>query len=487
MIDYYSIIKLKIKGFSNREVSKMLSINRKTIARYWNKYVEQQKLLKDENINHKKVQEQICSSPTYDSSNRKCRKFNDEMDRFLDQILEDEIEKCKVLGQNKQHLTYYQIHQLMLAGGFEIGLTTVSNRIKEKRNKTRECFIKQQYDYGDRLEYDFGEVKLVIDGETATYHLAVLSSPGGNFRWAYLYKNQKKAVFMDSHVQFFEMVKGVYKEVVYDNMRNVVSKFIGKNEKELNKDLLNISLYYGFDINVTNCFSGNEKGYVENSVKVIRNKIFATHYKFKTFEEARVHLNAQLLELNSKSEIHKEKEYLLPYKPKLELADIIMLKVNKYSFVQSDNNFYSVPEYLIGESVTAKLYYDQIEIYSNTCLVCKHKKIDGFRNISIDINHYLNTFIKKPGALKNSLALKRIPRLKSIYDDHFSKEPKVFIDILRKNNEKSVEELIDVFSSSLSFCSKEGKSKNEEERVRIVNITRNQTSMYNTFCVGDNS
>ena len=66
-IDYYSIIKLKIKGFSNREVSKMLSINRKTIARYWNKYVEQQKLLKDENISHKKVQEQICSSATYDS------------------------------------------------------------------------------------------------------------------------------------------------------------------------------------------------------------------------------------------------------------------------------------------------------------------------------------------------------------------------------------------------------------------------------------
>ncbi len=160
-----------------------------------------------------------------------------------------------------------------------------------------------------------------------------------------------------------------------------------------------------------------------------------------------------------------------------------MLKVNKYSFVQSNNNFYSVPEYLIGETVTAKLYYDQIEIYANAYLVCKHKKIDGFRNISIDINHYLNTFIKKPGALKNSLALKRIPRLKSIYDEYFSKEPKVFIDILRKNKEKSVEELIEVFSSLAPF-STNIKSKNNENRFRIDNITRNQTSKYNDICIG---
>lgn len=83
---------------------------------------------------------------------------------------------------------------------------------------------------------------------------------------------------MDSHVRFFEMVKGVYKEVVYDNMKNVVTKFIGKTEKVLNKDLINMSLYYGFEINVTNCFSGNEKGHVEGSVKTT---IFTYNRGFK--------------------------------------------------------------------------------------------------------------------------------------------------------------------------------------------------------------
>lgn len=48
---------------------------------------------------------------------------------------------------------------------------------------------------------------------------------------------------MDSHVKFFEMMSGCHREVVYDNMKNVVSKFIGKNEKELNPDLVKMSMY----------------------------------------------------------------------------------------------------------------------------------------------------------------------------------------------------------------------------------------------------
>jgi len=299
-------------------------------------------------------------------------------------------------------------------------------------------------------------VKLVINGIVDTYYIAVLSSPASNFRWAYLYKNQKQDVFMDSHVKFFEMVQGVYKEVVYDNMKNVVTKFIGRNEKELNKELIKLSLYYGFDINVTNCFKGNEKGHVEGSVKIIRNKIFATNYKFKNFEEACTYLNNKLITINENSSIKDELKYLLPYKPKLELAKITTQKVNKYSFVRIDNNFYSVPEYLVDKKITAKIYYDNIIIFSNDTYVCEHKKIDGFNEISIDIKHYLNSLFKKPGAIRNSLALKSIPKLKSIYDNYFSTKSKEFIEILRNNNRNN------------NYLS---------------DITRNQTNKYNQICI----
>ncbi len=40
------------------------------------------------------------------------------------------------------------------------------------------------------------------------------------------------------------------------------------------------------------CFSGNEKGHVEGSVKIIRNHVFAANYEFNSFEDARDYLNS---------------------------------------------------------------------------------------------------------------------------------------------------------------------------------------------------
>ena len=39
LMDKHAIIRLKNQGYSNREVSKILKINRKTVAKYWNKYI----------------------------------------------------------------------------------------------------------------------------------------------------------------------------------------------------------------------------------------------------------------------------------------------------------------------------------------------------------------------------------------------------------------------------------------------------------------
>ena len=314
LMDKYAIIRLKEEGHSNRKVASMLGIDRKTISRYWNRYKAAQTRLEhclEGSDDAKLLQEEMLAAPKYDSSKRKPRKYTPELDKFLDEIIASENKKDHVLGKNKQHLTGKQIHEMALSAGFDIGITVLTDHLRDKRTKAKEAFIRQEYDYGDRLEYDFGEVSLEIGGVAGKYFMAVFGAPRSGFRWCYLYKNQKKEVFFDSHVRFFDMVGGVYKEVVYDNMKNVVSRFIGRNEKELNEDLIKMSLYYGFEINVTNCFSGNEKGFVEGSVKELRKEIFSKRYKFNTLEEAEVYMAECLEEMQCKSEIEDEKKYLL--------------------------------------------------------------------------------------------------------------------------------------------------------------------------------
>ena len=279
---------------------------------------------------------------------------------------------------------------------------------------------------------------------------------------------------MDAHVKFFEMLGGVYKEVVYDNMRNVVSRFIGKNEKLLNEDLLKMSIYYGFNINVTNCFKGNEKGSVENSVKFIRNKAYAKKYKFNSINEAKLHLQNILSEINKSCNIELEKNFLLPYKPKLEIGIMAAHKVDKYSFIRVENNFYSVPEFLCGRTVNVKKYIDRIIVYSNNTFVCRHELLHGFNEYCVDIFHYLNTLKMKPGALSHSKALDSNKTFKNIYHNYYTKQPKLFIDILLKHKEKSISQIGKILIQTAESPSHMNIEEINEMESSILAATANQ-------------
>jgi len=483
-MDKNAIITLKKKGKSNRWIAKHTGIDRKTVARYWNEHQKLIKQLDPESDDNRMVQEKIVSKPTYDVSSRKPIKYNAQIDEAIGYILESEAEKAREIGENnKQKLTYKQIHGLLRGQGYDIGLTFVAFHVKEKRNKLAEAFIRQEYDFGYRLEYDFGEVKLIINGEAGKYYLAVFGSPRASFRWAYLYKNQKKDVFLDSHVKFFEMVGGVYQEAVYDNMKNVVTLFIGKNEKELNTDLIALSTYYGFSLNVTNCFSGNEKGYVESSVKAVRKEAFAVRYKFDSFEAAEEYLEKELSRMNEGSLIEEEKHHLLPWRPPLELSRMTENQVDKYSFVQVGKNFYSVPEYLVGKKVTVRSYVKEIVVYSGLNEVCRHKKKDGYREMSVNIFHYLDTLTKKPGAIRNSKALRSEVELKAVFERYYTTRAREFIEILRKNQDKPINDIVRIMQTA---C--EGKVRTFPDLIgsNVLRHTHNQLREISDFFMGGN-
>ncbi len=445
-MDKKRIIVLKEQGLSNRAVSREIGVDRKTVSKYWNEYRQHLDRLDDPGVDVKAIQERLLAEPKYNAGNRKRHKCTEEVNQRLAEILKEEERKNRLFGPtHKQNLTNLQIHQKMVDEGFDISACSINIALSGIRKRQREVFIRQQYELGDRLEYDFGEVFLDCGEGVKTYHMAVLSSPGGGFRWLYLYTNQKKAVFMDSHVRFFEMMGGAFQEIVYDNMRNVVSKFIGKNEKELNEDLLKMSVYYGFHINVTNCFKGNEKGHVESSVKILRNQIFADHWQFNSLEDAQQYAFSRLLKLNDKSRMEEEKQHLRPYRPPLELAVVTEAKVNPSSLISVDTVFYSVPECLVGKSVIVKKYHNEIRAFVGSDMVAAHKRLFGNGKMQIDIYHYLNTLRKKPGAIGNSVALKSIPRLKAVFDTYYRKQPRKFIVLFLENKDLPINEIISLF------------------------------------------
>jgi hypothetical protein len=140
----------------------------------------------------------------------------------------------------------------------------------------------------------------------------------------------------------------------------------------------------------------------------------------------------------------------MPPKPPLELAEISTNTVNHYSFVQIDTVYYSVLEELVGQNVTVKKYHVEIRFYYNNEEVCRHERIFGKDRLQINIYHYLETLKRKPGAIRNSAALKAIPKLKAIFDTHYSDKPKKFIELFIENKELSIKEIIEMYEEKVT-------------------------------------
>lgn len=442
------VISYKMSGESNRKTAKLTGLNRETVSKYWEEYKRNLHELTQIGADVKEIQDELTSKPKYKQRSetaRKPYKYTNDMEERLKEILKSEASKELILGSgHKQYMTNKQIHALLVEEGHDIGIATIGKALARLRERQKQVFIRQQYDFGDRIEYDFGEVRLVIGGLTEVCHMAVIASTAGKFRWLKLYRSQKKDVFMDSHVRFFEWVGGGYREVVYDNMKNVVKKFIGINDKELNPDLIKMSMYYGFKINVTNCFSGNEKGTVEKAVDVLRTELFTVNYTFNTLDDAQEYADSQIRKLNEKSLLEEEQKALFPYLPPLELAEIKSAKVDKTSLINVDCVKYSVPEELVGKTVIVKKYHDEVRVFYGNNAVCRHRRAFGNGTLKIDIMHYLKTLKKKPGAVNNSVALKSEAKLKAIFDTYYKSKPREFIEFLTENKHLEIDEIIAV-------------------------------------------
>lgn len=293
------IVKYK-DGLGIKTIARELGISKNTVKSYIRDYQNQMATLSEETDKAKiaVLQELICSKPVRKTIIKNRTAFTKDIGtRFLELIKIDE-ERDRILGPNKQYLTAALLWRTLVSEGYKIGETTIRQRFREYKHKNPECFVRQSYDYGQRAEYDFHEVKVVIDGVKKVYHQSTISLPKSNITFGLLYKNQKMETFLDSIVKFIDFCNGVPEEMVFDNMSNVVKRFVGTSNKELTDDILKISNYYGFKVTTTNPRSGNEKGHVKNSGKTVRRDIFSLKYQFETEEELHEYYQTELAKRN---------------------------------------------------------------------------------------------------------------------------------------------------------------------------------------------
>lgn len=443
------IIRSYREGKSQRQISRELKISRKTIK----KYIEDYENLQKESLRTETALSTYLSSPpVYNIGTRSKVRLTQEVQSFIDAHLKANDKKVQQ-GMRKQILKNIDILQLLHEQGFCVGYTTVCNYIREKQGKSaipQEAFIRQQYEPGSACEFDWGEIKLNIAGRLLRFQLAVFTSAYSNYRYAIIYKRQDTLAFMESHVSFFAHMGGVYHQMVYDNMRVAVAKFVGKHEKEPTRALLQLKGHYRFIHRFCNAYRGNEKGHVERSVEYIRRKAFGFKNDFTSFEEAEQYLETIISKINQTKQqltgrtamemFADEKDLLWQYNQPLACSDSEQLRVDKYATVSYCTNRYSVSEKLVGRFVDVKIFSNTIEAYFENKPVGSHQRDYGKHQWIISIEHYLDTLRQKPGALKESVALTCRPYLKQLYQQFYTNTPRDFIDLLHYCREHKISE-----------------------------------------------
>jgi len=432
---------------SIRYISRETGISRPTVKKYVCDY---ESALEKAGI-HKTSPEiisEISSTPTYDSSNRRLRLLTPEIEVLIHGFL-TENHKKRLMGQQKQQMKRIDIHEALLSAGHKISYSTVCEWIKRIEPVLKETYIRQRYKPGEETEFDWGKVKLYIGGQLRTLPMAVFTSAYSNYRYAVVLPKEDMACFIEAHIRYITHTGGVYKRFVYDNLKTAVKRFVGLNDRELTDDFLKMSLYYCFGSRFCNVARGNEKGHVERSVEYVRRKAFCRHDEFGDLDQVNAHLNDVLNDLNQRElsgrdcsslDLHQEELPLLKAAPAAyEYAECDYYRVDKYATVSVKTNHYSVPEYLNRKKVFVKIFATRILIYDDRKVVAAHQRNYGAGQWIIEINHYLKTLSRKPGALSGSEALNQSnPEIRNIYEQYFVEKPRDFVELLQYINETAI-------------------------------------------------
>jgi hypothetical protein len=365
---------------------------------------------------------------------------------LIDECLEKNARK-RSMGLKKQCMLKKDIHEYVSAKGFDVSYPSVCKYITllEKQNsgqESRQAFIGGYYPAGESCEFDWGEVKLYLAGKLQRFYLAVFTLSHSNGRYAWLFRHQNQLAFMESHRNFFRQVKGVPAIMVYDNMRVAIKEFAGE-EKKPTDSLLRMSNFYRFNFRFCNIRAGWEKGDVERSVEFVRRKAFSINLHYDSIEDAQRDLLSTCEKMNTQagsvSTADKAESFradlaaLQPYTNEMGCFQLDSYKVDKWATICMKTSHYSVPDSLVGQMVTVKIYSEKIVILDkDNNKVAVHERIYALGGWSVKLEHYLKTLSRKTGAVESSLAMKQMPeKIQLIFNRHFTDKAKDFVMLLQ--------------------------------------------------------
>jgi transposase len=280
-------------------------------------------------------------------------------------------------------------------------------------------FVPQTHPPAAEAEVDFHDLWVILQGiktKTALFTMR-LSYSGRAVHRASLSQGQE--AFLEAHVHAFERLGGVpIEQIRYDNLKPAVSRvLLGRNRAETDRWVAFRS-HYGYD--AFYCLPGHEGSHEKGGVEGEGGRFRRNHCVPMPAVGSVGELNALLEAWDDADDARRiasrassvgqdwafERQLLrpLPAEP-FDTALTLTPRADRYAQVMVRCNQYSVPARFIGHQVRVKLTGSAVTVYDKNTVVARHQRAAGKGVKVLDLDHYLEILLRKPGALPGATAL----------------------------------------------------------------------------------
>lgn len=232
---------------------------------------------------------------------------------------------------------------------------------------------------------DWGEFQITEpDDRTSKLYLFVVLLGFSRVMYAELFSRCTLESFLDGHIRSFQYLGGVPAEILYDNMKNVVTKRSGGGV-EFNVEFLHFAHHYRFKPVACPPYSPWVKDKVERPMHYIRER-FWRGYRFDSLE----HTNRDLLRwLNETANDRLHSSYRQPVRVRWqeelghlgslpEMAYDTSVKVVRKVYpdcqISYNANRYVVPHHVVGKKILLKIKEGVIRCYDDDELLATYQE-----------------------------------------------------------------------------------------------------------------
>ena len=276
-------------------------------------------------------------------------------------------------------LTAQQVHGWLRTRGVMISYPAVVKYTRGFRKKVPKAYHQLTFLPGEEGQTDWCFIHHPQLGKLSCFVFILSYS---RYLFAHVFARSSFEFFIEGHLMAFSTLGGIPHSIRYDNLATVVLR--RRPEVQYNPRFLEFSRYYNIEIRLCNPAAGNEKGRVERAIRTLRETFFNTMEKpssLKALNHAlhewvdnRNHTLHRTTEKKPTDLLQEEKLRPLPEKPWNNVLIHPPVKTTKTAMMIFDTNSYSVPDYLVGKSLSIHLTPDTVMIYDGANRVASHPR-----------------------------------------------------------------------------------------------------------------